>query len=74
MFSVEVKINGVLIGHLYGHNNGHMESDALSDKCLYSYEYYEPGTGKEVKRGNITHKRDDGAAKLVSEIFKKLEK
>ena len=74
MFSVEVKINGVLIGHLYGHNNGYMESDVLSGECLYSYEYYEPGKGKEVKRGNITHKRDDGMVKLLSKIFKKLEK
>ena len=74
MFSVEVKINGILIGHLYGHNKGYMESDDLSDECLYSYEWFEPGTGKEVKRGNITHKRDDGMVKLLSKIFKKLEK
>jgi hypothetical protein len=37
MFSVEVKVNGVMIGHLYGQNRGYKNSQNF-DICSYTYE------------------------------------
>ena len=69
MFSVEIKINGNLIGHIYGVNKG------LTVKGLtkYSYEYYDPEFHKIIK-GNVKHHREAGIRPLITTIFKDMEK
>lgn len=69
MFTVEIKINGSLIGHIYGHNEGD-SPDGKGDK--YRYEYYEPET-REVRNGNVVHRRSDGIRKLVAAILNDAE-
>ena len=65
MFTVEIKINGSLINHIYGHNEG-SSPDGRGDQ--YRYELYEVET-RAVKNGRVTHKRSDGINKLVAAIL-----
>jgi len=70
MFTVELKINGSMIGHIYGHNEGVRASDAEGDR--YRYEYYRPET-RRVHNGEITHVRSEGIEKLVALILMDVE-
>jgi hypothetical protein len=65
MFTVEIKINGTLINHIYGRNEG-PSHDGLGDQ--YRYELYEVET-RQVNNGRVTHKRSDGINKLVAAIL-----
>ena len=64
MFTVEIKINGSLISHIYGHNEG----DLLDGTSLYRYEYYETETRK-VRNGKVAHKRNAGIRELINTIL-----
>jgi len=64
MFSVELKINGSMISHIYGKN----VKDDGSGYYLYDYEYYQPET-RGLKTGSLRHKRDAGLARLVRDIL-----
>jgi hypothetical protein len=64
MFTVEIRINGSLIGHVYGRNKG----DNNDGTSSYEYEYYEPEQRK-VKKGKVDHRRMDGAVPLVVKIL-----
>ena len=67
MFTVEIKINGSLIGHIYGHNEGHTDK---GDR--YRYEYYETETRKIVN-GEVTHPRRNGIRPLITAILSDVE-
>lgn len=69
MFTVEIKINGSLIGHIYGHNEG----DLPNGESKYRYEYYETESRKVVN-GNVTHKRHHGIRQLVNAILTDVDK
>ena len=64
--SLEIRINGEMIGYAYVKNEGIVEED----KCLYSIEYFRPE--KDLTKFNVIHKRSDGAEKLLDSIFKKI--
>jgi len=64
MFTIEIKINGVMIGHIYGVNIGGKEHG----KNSYSYEYYKPES-REVNKGLVRHAREDGIEKLIALIL-----
>lgn len=64
MFTVELKINGTMIGHIYGHNEG-LEDEGLTK---YSWEYYRIESRK-VTSGTVLHHRDDGLESLVAKIL-----
>ena len=69
--SVELKINGRLIGNVYYHNAGYLYSslEGYADNvCEYSYEYHSWPEGDTVK-GKLTHARHEGVEKLVHLIF-----
>ena len=72
MFSVDIKINGVLIAHLYGQNRGY--ADYLrSEDSSYKYEYHVINKrGTPVVYGNLTHNRADGIEILVHKILEKI--
>ena len=63
MFTVEIKINGSLIGHIYGHNEG-----PTPDGDRYRYEYYETEKRKVVN-GEVVHHRADGIRPLIAAIL-----
>lgn len=69
MFTVEIKINGALISHIYGHNEG----DVTPGECKYRYEYYETETRKVVN-GNVRHKRNKGIRNLINSILTDVDK
>ena len=69
MMSVEIKVNTVLIGHIYLRNIKHLDFD----KYEYVYHYYKPETGGILK-GAITHNRGDGAEVLINKILKDILK
>jgi hypothetical protein len=73
MFSNEIKVNGVLIGHLYCHRKLHQ----TDTKTMYFYRYYRIEDGKVIE-GTVYHKYEEGIEKLqeiiFSDIFKKMEK
>lgn len=65
MFSMEVRINGSLIGHIHGQNLGLSDT---GETTKYSYEYYEPTLGALVK-GTIYHVRELGIRPLLQQIL-----
>jgi len=69
MFTIESRINGALIGVIYGHNEGHTDDYEI---CNYTYCYTEISTGESI-RGKLTHKRSDGLTKLVAAIYKDMD-
>ena len=68
MFSVETRINGILISHVYGKNITHTLLDHKEEGDVYSYTYTETETGYSCS-GTILHKRKDGLTQLVSTIM-----
>ncbi len=68
MFTVEIRINGSLISHIYGQNRG-----MTGELTNYAYEYYEPET-RNLKKGTVQHDRDAGITPLITKILNDLEK
>jgi hypothetical protein len=68
MFTVELKINGALVGHVYGVNKG----VAANGKTSYVYDYYDVGNRK-ITKGTVKHKRDDGLNKLIALILEDVD-
>jgi len=69
MFTVEIKINGSLIGHIYGHNEGVDKNNNTE----YTYEYYRPESRKLVN-GKILFRREDGIENLICSILEDYSK
>ena len=67
MFSIEMKINGVLIEYIYGHN----ETGTINSK--YYLEHYSPGKSQShgPKIFNVKHVRSQGLLKLCSLVLSK---
>lgn len=90
MFSVEIKVNGSIIAHLYGHNKGPATNEVAirhdasggvhieGDICEYEYEYYELGMAKrgtgQILRGEVEHNRNESMIVLLQKIFDEVEK
>lgn len=70
MFTIEIRVNGAMIGHIYGRNISHGDGGDFDD---YSYEYYEP-YARKLMRGKVTHKRGDGIRRLTSVILADIDK
>lgn len=67
MFSIEIKINGSMIAHIYGHNEGTYNS---AGETQYSYELYEVNKGeKALKYGGVEHIRNEGIFTLIKKIL-----
>ena len=66
MFTIELKINGSMIGHIYGHNEGIAPEG--KGETLYSWEYYRPQI-RELKHGTVLHHRAAGIEALVCKIL-----
>jgi len=69
MFTVEIMINGTMVGHIYGHN----EKDLGGDVCEYRYEYYRPEMRKVVN-GRVNHLGSNGIEELISLILTDFQK
>lgn len=76
MLTVEIKVNGALIGHVYAVNEGKKISGRtlfpITGECAYRWEHYRPDAG--VCTGRLKHRREDGAEALVSKILAAVRK
>jgi hypothetical protein len=66
MFTIEIKINGSMIGHIYGHNEGLAPEG--KGETVYRWEYYRTES-RELQNGTALHKRGDGIEALVCKIL-----
>lgn len=69
MFSIEVKVNNLLVGHLYAKNKGYVLD--YPELCHYSCRYYMPETG-QVSECEVWHNREEGINELVRKVFNEL--
>jgi len=68
MFSIEMRINGILIAHINGRNIYNTEND----DCLYYYDLYEVKEGEgRVEKGSILHQQNEGILVLINKILSK---
>jgi hypothetical protein len=74
MLTAEIKVNGILLAHVYIHNEGYLPKNLSNDPnfCNYKYEIYEIGndTGKSIFKGSVIHDRDLGWLSLLGTIQK----
>lgn len=67
MLTVEIKVNGVLISHIYAYNKDKKPKGINK----YYYEYYKVGK-YQITQGEVKHNYEDGIEKLVELILKGL--
>lgn len=72
MFTVEVRINGSLISHIYGHNEGPSPTGKFQED-VYTYELYEVES-RNVRNGQVTHYRPNGINALIGMILSDVDK
>lgn len=70
MFTVEIKVNGLLVSHIYGRNTARIAGDG--DEFKYDYEYYEVNS-RDIISGSVNHKRSKGIRKLITVILEDVE-
>jgi hypothetical protein len=68
LISAEIKVNGVLIYHVYAHNSGAHPTKA--GQTLYRYQVVEIGIDKPSTQNLVMHTREAGALKLIEKILK----
>ncbi len=69
MFTVETRINGMLINHIYGHNEGNIGMGL----CKYTYEFYDV-ENHNLKKGSVEHNRQNGINALIATIIEDMNK
>lgn len=72
MFNVEIRVNGTMIGHIYGRNITPATKQGVG-LDLYTWEYYKPES-RTVVKGVVSHDRDAGIEKLVGKILLEVTK
>ena len=83
MLTLEMKVNGMLIAHIYIVNvSPHVDNPLLCygpgapknpDICNYEYEIYRVGVeggDESVVKGKVKHNQTEGAIKLVQKVTK----
>lgn len=72
MFSVEIRINGEMISHIYGHNIKHLKGDWF----MYDYQFYSMDNDKKkFKQGTVKHRRNkDSINILIGKILSDVKK
>lgn len=64
MFTVEVRINGTMIAHIYGRNTGERDKTGAT---VYTADFYQPEVGSMTFP--VVHDANDGINALVSKIL-----
>jgi len=64
MLTIEMKINGILIGQIYAHNQGYEDA---TDLCSYNYHCYlmDMKGNPSIAEGVVLHRRNEGFLKLA---------
>lgn len=71
MITVEIKINGMLIGHILAVNEAPIDID--TGRFVYRWEYYQPDKSKTLLHGVCVHRREDGCEKLLRKILEEIQ-
>lgn len=68
MMNIEFKVNGVLVGNIYLHNNGYASDSG--DDCHYTWHSYniDKDGAPCIREGCCTHDRTAGMFKLAEKI------
>jgi hypothetical protein len=69
MFTVEIRVNTLLVAHVYGRNLGKHDGKT----CEYLWEYYELEKGAVIQ-GIMRQPPGNGIAPLVAKILTKVSK
>lgn len=70
MFTVEIRINGALLGVIYGHNEGAAPpKKGEVDPCHYTWRYHDIESDTGPLRGSLVHERRHGLNALVRRIM-----
>ncbi len=70
MFTLETRINGMLMSFTYVHNTGEITKGIYS----YSVEHHRIDKEPSVIKFKLNHSREDGAEKLALLIYKEIDK
>jgi len=71
MLTAEIRVNGMLIKHIYIQNKG--VTPGFNDIYQYYYEVTNVGEGKEgIKTGFVSHSRSKGAFVLIDKVLKEI--
>lgn len=71
MLTCEIKVNGIMIHHIYINNRA--ESMHVDEsKTPYYYEVYTPG--RSLKSGNLIHNKGTGSLALIKKVLAKATK
>ncbi len=71
MISLETRINGLLIGYAYIHNE--LVQDDKKN-YLYNVEYHRFDRKPNLIKFSVMHKREEGAEKLLFLVYKEIDK
>lgn len=70
VFTVEIKVNGTLVGHINGEN----VSD-IKGLSTYNYEYYEVDSiALKLVNGRVKHNHKNGIRALIKKVLEDMEK
>jgi hypothetical protein len=69
MFTIEIKINGAMIGHISGVNKG-LDPEGKGES-IYEVDYYKTES-RQLAKGTIRHFRGNGIEHLVCLILEEL--
>ena len=73
MFTVELRVNGTLINHIYGRKvTDNFTVPKGDNRDRYMFELYAPES-REVQKGTVLHDRDSGIRELVRAILEEAE-
>lgn len=70
MFTIEIRINGTLVAHIYGRNLNKTPHGDFE----YGYEYYSPELPSSVIKGIVCHDRGKGINPLITKILDDVSK
>lgn len=78
MLTIEMKVNGTIIGQMYAHNKGYVDVtpvDPDGDWCEYDWHCYLLNYGDAtLTQGTLLHKRTEGFGKLAALLFAAADK
>ena len=69
MLTADIRVNGILVSYLYIVNEK-MEDE--KGRYRYRFERYEPDS--EIVKGEVCHKREDGALVLIKKVIQKIDR
>jgi hypothetical protein len=74
MISIETRVNGNLVSHVYIGNTRIPCDGELKGCFVYNAEYHQIGKDGYIDRFNVVHNPEDGIEKLTEIVYKEISK